>query len=111
MDLNTKIIDNVIVVNLTGRLDIDLYSDIDKEINSIITAEADKHLLINFKDFYYINSAMIGIIIAANHLLEKSGRCLKLCNVNEDILRVFVILQLVELFEIYESEEEAIASF
>ncbi len=111
MNLKTKTADNVIVVNLEGRFDVYISSDVEKEINSIIYSEEGKHLLLNMKDVEYMNSSAVRIIMSFHKLLRETNRILKFCNINDSIKIIFDVLELEEMFEIYESEEEAIASF
>ncbi len=42
MDLNKKKVDNVIVIYLSGRLDVHLSAEIEKQINTIIQAALKK---------------------------------------------------------------------
>ncbi len=111
MSLNAKIVDNVVVINLTGRLNVFLSAEIDKEINDIISKEADKHLLLNLKDVEYMNSSAVGVVMSIAKTLKETERSLKLCNINYSVGKMFIVLNLMDIFDIYESEEKAIASF
>ena len=111
MNLETKTVDNILVIYLTGRLDVNLSKDIEIEINNIIHIETEKHLLFNFKDVEYMSSSGIRVIISTIRILEKTKRYLKLCNINNAVKIIFKVIQLMDMFDIYESEEEAIASF
>ncbi len=111
MNLNTKILGNIILLNLTGRFDVALSSDIEKQIYNIINKEADKHLLLNLKEVEYMNSSMIGIIMSIKDILQERKKTVKFCNMNNAVRVVFEVLELEEMFEIFDSEEDAIASF
>jgi len=44
-------------------------------------------------------------------ILKESNRKLKLCSMNNAVKKIFEVVELMDMFEIYETEEEAIASF
>ncbi len=111
MNLNTRIVDNVILMNLIGRFDVTLSSDIEHKMKNILNLETDKHLLLNLKDVEYLNSSMIGIIMSVKNILQERKKFIKICNMNNAVRIVFEVLELEEMFEIFETEEAAISSF
>jgi anti-sigma B factor antagonist len=42
--------------------------------------------------------------------LNRQGRKLKLCNITPPVKKVFDVVELLDLFDVYATEEEAIAS-
>ena len=111
MNLNTKTVDNVIVINLAGRLDVHLSADVEKEINNIIHTETGKHLLLNLKDVEYMSSSGLRIFVSTMRILKETKRSLRLCNMNNAVKKIFEVVELMDMFDIYDTEEEAIASF
>lgn len=111
MDLNTKKVDNVIVIYLKGRLDVHLSAEIEKEINTIIQKESNAHMLMNLKDVEYMSSSGLRIFVSTMRILKESKRKLKLCNMNNAVKKIFEVVELMDMFDIFESEEEALKSF
>ncbi len=111
MELNTKTVGNVIVIYLAGRLDVHLSADIEKEINSTIQNNPDKHLLLNLSDVEYMSSSGLRIFVSTMRVLKESKRKLKLCNMNSAVQKIFEVVELMDMFDIYETEEEALESF
>ncbi len=111
MDLKTKKVDNVIVIYLSGRLDVHLSAEIEKEINNIIQNEADCHLLMNLKDVEYMSSSGLRIFVSTMRILKESKRKLKLCNMNNAVKKIFEVVELMDMFDIFDTEEEALQSF
>ncbi len=111
MDLNIKNVDNVAVIYLVGRLDVHLSADIEKEINNIIQSQPDSHLLLNLKDVEYMSSSGLRIFVSTMRILKESKRKLKLCNMNNAVKKIFEVVELMDMFDIYESEDEALKSF
>jgi len=111
MDLKTKKEGNVVVAYLFGRLDVHLSADAEKEINKIIKEEPTSHLLLNLKDVEYMSSSGLRIFVSTMRILKDSQRKLKLCNINSAVKKIFEVVELMDMFDIYESEEEALKSF
>ncbi len=111
MNLQTKKVDNVIVVYLQGRLDVHLSADIEKEINKLIKDEPNAHFLFNLSGVEYMSSSGLRIFVSTMRILKESNRKLKLCNMNSAVKKIFEVVELMDMFEIYESEAEALASF
>ncbi len=111
MDLKTKKVDNVVVVYLAGRLDVHLSADIEKEINKIINDDPSSNLLLNLSDVEYMSSSGLRIFVSTMRILKETKRKLKLCNMNSAVKKIFEVVELMDMFDIYESENEALATF
>ncbi|MBN2078674.1 MAG: STAS domain-containing protein [Spirochaetes bacterium] len=111
MNLNVKRVNNVVVVYLTGRLDVHLSAEIEKEINKIIQNEQDTHILMNLNDVEYMSSSGLRIFVSTMRLLKEQKRLLKLCNMNSAVKKIFEVVELMDMFDIFDTEEEALKSF
>lgn len=111
MDLNTKRVDNVVIVYLAGRLDVHLSADIEKELNDIIQNEPDNHLLLNLEDVEYMSSSGLRIFVSTMRVLKEYRRKLKLCNMNNAVKKIFEVVELMDMFDIFDNEDEALQSF
>ncbi len=68
-------------------------------------------LLINFGSLQQVSSAALGKLVKLmNHAAQVRGK-LKLCALHPDLRHVFMITRLDRVFEIYETEADAMASF
>ncbi|OHD63590.1 MAG: anti-anti-sigma factor [Spirochaetes bacterium RBG_13_51_14] len=111
MNLNIKRVNNVVVVYLAGRLDVHLSAEIEKEINKIIQNEPDTHLLMNLNDVEYMSSSGLRIFVSTMRILKEQKRMLKLCNMNSAVKKIFEVVELMDMFDIFENEDEALKSF
>ena len=111
MELKTKKSNNIIVIYLAGRLDVHLSADVEKEINKIINEETSSHLLLNLQDVEYMSSSGLRIFVSTMRILKESKRKLYLCNMNSAVKKIFEVVELMDMFDIYETEEEALRSF
>ncbi len=84
----------------------DLRSELEK-----LGKDGNTKVVINLSKVTYINSTGLGVLIAGyNDYKQRNGK-IKLCHVAESIENVFVITKLTSVFDIYQTEKEAIASF
>ncbi len=111
MDLRTKKVNNVIILYLQGKLDVHVSADIEKEINKIIGQESECHMLLNLSSVEYMSSSGLRIFVATMRILKESKRKLKLCSMNNAVKKIFEVVELMDMFDIHETEEEALKSF
>ncbi|MDY6967795.1 MAG: STAS domain-containing protein [Spirochaetota bacterium] len=107
----TKIEGDIIIVYLNGRLDIHLSVDVENRLQSIIKEEPEYHILIDLSDVEYMSSSGIRLLVSILRTVESNDRKLKLSNMNESVKKIFEIVELTSMFDIYNSEEEALKSF
>jgi len=111
MGLKTNKVGNVIVIYLNGRLDVHLSADIEKGINQIIKEEPECHLLLNLEEVEYMSSSGLRIFVSTMRILKDNKKKLKLCNINTAVKKIFEVVELMEMFDIYDSEEAALQAF
>ncbi len=71
----------------------------------------NKHLLINLSETQHLNSTALGVLISAHANYTRRNGQMKLCAVDQRIQNIFVITKLVNVFDVYPNEQQAIASF
>ncbi len=71
----------------------------------------NKHLVINLGETQHLNSTALGVLISAHSSYVRRGGQMKLCSVDKRIQNIFVITKLSMVFDVYPTEETAIASF
>jgi anti-sigma B factor antagonist len=111
MEINKKKVNNVVVIYLSGRLDVHLSAEIEKEINNVIQNEPGSHLLLNLKEVEYMSSSGLRIFVSTMRILKESNRKLKLCNMNNAVKKIFEVVELMDMFDIFDNENDALASF
>ncbi|MFC1671357.1 STAS domain-containing protein [Spirochaetota bacterium] len=111
MNITTKIVGNVSVIYLAGRLDVHLSAEVENEINKIIQSDSNNHLLLNLKDVEYLSSSGLRIFVSTMRILKESQRVLKLSDMNNAVKKIFEVVELMDMFQIYDTEDDAIASF
>ncbi len=110
MELRTKKVDNAMVIYLSGRLDVHLSADIEKEINTIIKEYPDLNLVLNLDDVEYMSSSGLRIFVSTMRILKDNNKKLKLCNINSAVKKIFEVVELMDMFDVYENETLAVNS-
>ncbi|HEX7574411.1 MAG TPA: STAS domain-containing protein [Bacteroidota bacterium] len=70
-----------------------------------------RRLLIDFSETRYLNSSAIGVLVAAHTTYSKRQWQLKLCSMNKHVHVIFAITNLMKIFSVYDTREEALKSF
>jgi len=73
--------------------------------------DGNKFLVIDLGEVSYLNSTALGVLIAAHANYAKREGKIKLCQLNKNIENLFVITKLSLIFDSYQSQIEAVASF
>lgn len=95
------------IVLLKGRLDVYYSSEIENELEQLIQG-GKKNLILNLSGIEYLSSSGLRIFIAVSRKLKEINGQLKLVKLNETAKKIFKIVELIDMFDIYETEEEAI---
>jgi anti-sigma B factor antagonist len=84
---------------------------IGEEIGRVVDSQAEPKVLISFQNVDHLSSAALGTLITiSNKIRGKEGQ-LRLAEIDPQIYEVFVITKLNKLFQIYDSTDQALASF
>lgn len=110
MDLKTRKSGEVMIIELEGRLDVHLSLEIEQAVNDIIDS-GERHLVFDLSKVQYLSSSGLRIFIAAMRRLKGLDGSLKLANMNDSVKKIFKVVELIDLFEIYESVDEALQSY
>ena len=70
-----------------------------------------KNLLLDLANVTYIDSSGIGELVSAYTMTSNQGGRLKLLNLPPKVQDILMITQLITVFETYDNEQEAVASF
>jgi len=84
--------------------------EVEKAIKQL-SDEGNKALIINLSETQHLNSTALGVLISAHSSYVRRGGQMKLCAVDKRIENIFVITKLSLVFDVYPTEEQAIASF
>ena len=106
--LQTKQVEDKLIVYLEGRLDVSVANEVEEELSRLIDQENQKHIILNMDKVEYMSSSGFRACIATLRKLNARDGSLKLTNIRPSVKRIFDVIELTSLFDIYESEEEAL---
>lgn len=100
----------VSIINLTGYLDAHTAPALENSFTELIDQSKFK-IIVNFKDLAYISSAGLGVFMAYIEKIRNNDGDIKLAEMNEKVFNIFDLLGFPLLYEIFNSEDEAIHKF
>jgi anti-sigma B factor antagonist len=102
--------ENCMLLELSGKImggpDFDKFKG---EIHDLIE-EGYKNVILDMAGVPWINSTGLGILITGYHSIKAAEGSMKICNVKERVLSIFYISQLENIFDVFETRDEALAS-
>lgn len=104
-------VDGVAVLALDGRIVLGEESNALREKVKAVVAEGKKKIVLNMDNVTFIDSAGLGTLVASHHSAKAQGAALKLCHLGSKFQEVLQITKLLTVFDVYNTEAEAVASF
>ena len=111
MKIVERKVGDVVILDLHGRI---LSGEGEKALRGAVRRLADSgtvHLLINFADVPYVDSSIVGEFVSILTTLRRAGGTLKLLSLPARVRSLLSMTRLLTVFEVYESEDEAVRSF
>ncbi|MBE7437402.1 MAG: STAS domain-containing protein [Spirochaetales bacterium] len=108
--LNSKKVNDKLVVYLEGRLDVSVANEVEEDLSKLIDEGGHRHIIINMDKVEYMSSSGFRACIATLRKLNSMEGTLKLCNIRPSVKRIFDVIELTSLFDIFDSEAEALGS-
>ena len=100
----------VTVLIITGRVEMVQTAEMRESIFTQIN-NSDSGLLLDLSALDYINSMGLGIFIRAAKEMNEKNRRLVFCSLKENIAEIFEIAGFTKILQIFNTKEEALASF
>jgi anti-sigma B factor antagonist len=111
LKFSSREVDGVAVLAMDGRIVLGEESNALREKVKALVAEGKKKIVLNMENVTFIDSAGLGTLVASHHSAKAQGTALKLCNLGAKFQEVLQITKLLTVFDVYNTETEAIASF
>ena len=111
MKIQERVLENVVVVDLNGKLTIGEGDALLREKVDSLIQQGHTNLLLNLGEVPYVDSAGLGEIVRTFTTVKHQGGTLKLVNLTKRIKDLLTITKLLTVFDTYDSEAEAVGSF
>lgn len=107
LQVTTEHTDNVPIISVTGQIDMNNYVEVHELILSEISG-GHPNIILNFKKLNFMDSATLGMLLRSLDRAKQQGGLLVLVT-NPFVDRVLAVTGLAHLFELFSSEDDAIA--
>jgi anti-sigma B factor antagonist len=111
MTLKERRVGDVTILELKGRLVLDDGHDELRERFEQLAGEDRVNVLVNLQDVTYIDSCGVGLLIAKYVSLRRKNGDVKLLSLTARSHHLMEISKLLDVFEVFDSEDDALASF
>jgi anti-sigma B factor antagonist len=111
MTLKTRQVGDVTVVDAAGRITLGEGSSAFRDSLKDLVAKGNKKVLLNLAEVSYIDSSGIGEMVSGFTSVSNGGGQLKLLNLTKRIQDLLQITKLYTVFEVFDDEAKAVASF
>lgn len=102
---------DVVLVDVGGKITLGDGSVAIREAVKKLVADGTKKIVLNLGDVSYIDSSGIGELVSAFTTVSNNGGSLKLLNLTKRVQDLLQITKLYTVFEVFNDEAEAVASF
>jgi anti-sigma B factor antagonist len=111
--MKSKVVEkyNAVIIELKGDV---MGGDDTKEFNELLHKlidEGKKNIIVDLGEVKFMNSSGLGMLISGLTTTKKAEGSLKLARVGEKIQSLLIITKLIQIFETYESVEDAVKTF
>ena len=111
MHIEVRQADDVMILDLKGRLTAGLGDQILRDAIDELLAEGRRRILLNLSEVSFLDSAGVGELVAGLKTARRFQAELKLLNVGERVYSTLDMARLLPTFEIYNDESEAVRSY
>jgi anti-sigma B factor antagonist len=111
MQITERTTQDVIVLELHGRLTIDKGAELLRDKVGSVLFQGQPHVVLNLADVPHIDSGGLGELVRCLLAAQKAKGSVKLIGLKGRVVDLLTITKLITVFETYETEAEALASF
>jgi anti-sigma B factor antagonist len=110
LKITRRTVDGILVLECSGRLIFGEESSLlREEVKKAIST--NKQIVLNLGEINYIDSGGLGTLVSLHTTAHNAGSSVKLANLTKRVGDLLQVTKLLTVFDVYNSEAEAIASF
>ena len=111
MKISTREVGGITIVEPKGKITIGSGDVALRNALEEVSRDSDSKILLDLKGVKKIDSSGIGELIAVHNSVTEAGGSIKLINLPSKLHGVLEITQIVSVFDVFDDENEALASF
>lgn len=111
MEITTRKHNDIFILNPQGKVTL---GDGDQELGEAVRQAleiGERKLIINFEKVNYLDSSGVGELVGCYTSIKNRGGDMKICGMNNRIFGLIKMTSLHSVFEVLDTEAEAIAAF
>jgi anti-sigma B factor antagonist len=110
VNISVRRVDQATILDITGNIDMSNSPDVRKTLLRELRDKSVSRVLLNLSSVAYIDSSGVASLVEGLKASRDSGSRFILYGLSDSAHEVLKISRLLKLFEIYDNEEQAIAS-
>ena len=111
MIITPRRLDDVVIMDLAGRITIGEGTIVLRNRIQKMLEDGDRKFLLNLTDVDYIDSSGLGELVSSFTTVKNKEGQLKLLGLTRRVRDLMQITKLLTVFDVYDSEPEALKSF
>ena len=110
--LKTEKIDGILIVsfNNVNRFNALITEPVKEQVKAMFNSP-NTRLILNLEGISFIDSSGFGVFLSIMKAANNNYGFFKICNISEEVMELFKLLQLHNVFEIYNTVDDALKSF
>lgn len=111
MKIQRRKSNDVVILDLEGKILIgDDIADLRETVDGLVRDKENK-VLLNFAQVPYLDSTGLGEVVKSYTTIKRNGGMVKILNLSSKVKDLMTITKLITVFETYDDEGQAVASF
>ncbi len=111
MDIELRSLGQVKLVKLRGRLNLGDSVDRLRDTLADLMSSGDTRVVLDLSEVPWIDSSGIGLLVKILTSAKQKGGSIKLLNPSKFTVQTLKMICLLDLFEVFDDQERAVASF
>jgi anti-sigma B factor antagonist len=111
MEITKRRLGDITILDLNGKLMIGGGAEILRDTVASVVFQDEKKILLNLAGVPYMDSGGLGELVRCSMVVGKASGAVKLVNMTSKITDLLAITKLSNVFDTFDTEAQAIASF
>jgi anti-sigma B factor antagonist len=111
MQINERTVNDIKILDLDGRLTMDDGAELLRDKVKSIVFQGNTKVILNLARVPYMDSGGLGELVRCSLAAQKANGAVKMIGLTSRITDLLTITKLLNVFDTFDSEQEAIASF
>ena len=105
--------DGITVVTFTQPkiVEVNAIEEVGEQLYKLIEYYTSSRIVLNLGSLQQVSSLLIGKLLGLNERVKAAGGRVVLCRVTPEVYRLFKVVNLLRIFNVYDNEDEALRSF